>query len=35
MGRGKQGDSCPITNEWEGAWEVPNQVKAVPEPKHG
>jgi hypothetical protein len=34
MGRG-EGDSHPVINEWEEAWVVPGQVRAVPEPKHG
>jgi hypothetical protein len=35
MGRGEEGDSQTIINEWGGAWVVPSQVREVPEPKHG
>jgi hypothetical protein len=34
MGRGQQGESYTIINEWGGVWVVPEQVRAVPEPKH-
>jgi hypothetical protein len=33
--KGEPGDSQPIINEWGGAWVIPCQVRAVPEPKHG
>jgi hypothetical protein len=35
MERGEQGDSQPIIKDWEGAWEVPSQVRVVSDPKHG
>jgi hypothetical protein len=35
MGRGEQGGSHPVINEWGGAWAIPGQVRVIPEPKHG
>jgi hypothetical protein len=40
MGREEPGDYWMIIthsmiNEWGGAWMVPDQVRAIPEPKHG
>jgi hypothetical protein len=32
-GKGRTGDSHPITNEWGGEWVVSSQVRVVPEPK--
>jgi hypothetical protein len=31
MRRGGPGDSHSIINDWGGAWEIPNQVRVVPE----
>jgi hypothetical protein len=27
MGRGENGDSHPIINEWGGAWAIPSQMR--------
>jgi hypothetical protein len=34
-GKGRARIFHPIIKDWGGAWAVSNQVKVVPEPKHG
>jgi hypothetical protein len=34
MGRAEAGDSNPTVNERGGAWVLPGEVRAVPEPEH-